>query len=542
MQPRHAVAAGHKLVAEAAARALASGGTAVDACVAGALAACAAEPGLAGLFGGGVLLVREPSGRARLLDFSAQAPARRRADRAPSFRAATAAPDAAHPARALRLGAATIAAPCVAPGLAEAHARLGRLPFAELAAPAIEAARAAPLSAFQAGLLARHAQVFAADPAARALYRPDPDRALRPGEPLRNPALADLLEVFAAEGARFMAEGEPAAMLAELASAGGHLTREDIAGCAPLWRDPTRTRRGAMRLTLPGAPSAQGMAEGWALDLLAPPAPGARPRPADPVALGRALAAVSGPRLDALARSLSRPDPRPDPLPPVSDEAVAAWAALSPRDRAPTDAAAICAVDASGMAAVLMLANGPGCGLIVPGLGVMPNNLLGEIPVPPDAPEARETEFPEIWTPGRRLDGALLPVIVEWHDGTVAALAAAGGSDPDAGDEPRAALLAALSGLLDRGEALDLALAGPRVQAAAVHDPDAARSRPPTRARFEDAFGDPSRDALLSALPEAEPAPAESPAFGAMSGVRRAASGAVEAAVDPRREGASQVG
>ena len=66
----HAIAAGHRLTAEAAEAMLGEGGTAADAAVAAALTAMVAEPVLAGLLGGGFAMVRSPSTvETRLIDF-----------------------------------------------------------------------------------------------------------------------------------------------------------------------------------------------------------------------------------------------------------------------------------------------------------------------------------------------------------------------------------------------------------------------------------------------------------------------------------------
>ena len=82
-----AIAGGHRVTCEAAEDALRAGGTAVDAVIAGALAAMVAEPVLAGLLGGGFLMVRDPGGRAHLLDFFVQTPLQRRSISDLDFRA-----------------------------------------------------------------------------------------------------------------------------------------------------------------------------------------------------------------------------------------------------------------------------------------------------------------------------------------------------------------------------------------------------------------------------------------------------------------------
>ena len=56
---------------------------------------------------------------------------------------------------------------------------------------------------------------------------------------------------------------------------------------------------------------------------------------------------------------------------------------------------------------------------------------------------------------------------------------------------------------------------------------------------FEDRFPGAEREALLRAFPAARPWAQESLFFGGVHAVRRAANGAVEAAADPRRDGAA---
>ena len=67
---RGAIAAGHRLTAEAGAEILAEGGNAVDACIAAGFASWVAESTLTGPGGGGFMLVHHARDRTtRLLDF-----------------------------------------------------------------------------------------------------------------------------------------------------------------------------------------------------------------------------------------------------------------------------------------------------------------------------------------------------------------------------------------------------------------------------------------------------------------------------------------
>src|SRR2546422_7028568 len=72
---RGAIAAGHRLTAEAGAEILAEGGNAVDACVGAAFTSWVAESPLTGPGGGGFMLVHQAGdGRSRLFDFFTAVP------------------------------------------------------------------------------------------------------------------------------------------------------------------------------------------------------------------------------------------------------------------------------------------------------------------------------------------------------------------------------------------------------------------------------------------------------------------------------------
>ncbi|SFJ03039.1 gamma-glutamyltransferase [Albimonas pacifica] len=507
---RFAIAAGHVATAEAGAVALRAGGTAVDAVVAAALAACAAEPLLAGLFGGGFLAVREASGRSRMLDFFVQTPRRRLPEPERDLRAIEA--DFGDARQSFHIGAGAIATPGLVPGLAEAHARFGRIPMRELARPALEAAgRGLPFSAFQARVLQVIAPICRATPAARALFCPDGETLAVAGETLANPALADAIDAFAQEGPRLFQEGEIARALAGIAAEGGHLTIEDLAAYRPAWREPLQAERGAARLSLNPGPALGGTLVALALRLA----------PADASALdwAHALATVAKARAEAEAQAGG------DVLARLGEATAEGLRALAARPRSERGTTHVSAVDASGMAAALTLSNGEGCGLVVPGTGTMANNMLGEADLLPRGLDGWRTDV--------RLASMMAPTAMAWPDGSVAALGS-GGSN-----RIRSAMAQAIARLADRGEALDRAIEAPRLHvehAPPAGDPDAP---PGPSIDFEDRFPGAEREALTRAFPAARPWAQESLFFGGVHAVRRSRSGVVEAAADPRRDGAA---
>jgi gamma-glutamyltranspeptidase/glutathione hydrolase len=133
---RGAVAAGNRHTAEAAAWALAQGGTAVDAVVAAALAAFVAEGPLTGPAGGGFFLVRAAGAEPTLLDCFFAVPSR---PQEPMDEVLIDFGDAS--TQLFHVGEASVAVPGLVAGLAEAHGRYGRLSWAALFEPALGLAR-----------------------------------------------------------------------------------------------------------------------------------------------------------------------------------------------------------------------------------------------------------------------------------------------------------------------------------------------------------------------------------------------------------------
>jgi len=499
-----AIAAGHHLTAETAAEVLRAGGTAVDAAIAGAMMAMVAEPVLANLLGGGFLMVREPGGAAHLLDFFVQTPGRKLAPDDLDFRAITAHFGTA--TQEFHIGAGTVGVPGVAPGLAEANARFGRVPLRDLAAPACAAARkGVTITSYQARLSRIIAAILDASPEVRALFC-ECGVPLDAGAVWRNPELADVLETFAAEGPRFVTEGEVAGALLSVCADGGHLRTEDLKAYRPEWRQPLSCRRGDARIRLNPPPSLGGALIAFALQMAT--------RSPAPAAIVRALEATAKARIESGLDD----GPEAAALHLLDPDLVARYRAeIAGQAAATRGTTHISVIDRDGMGAALTLSNGEGCGLIAPGTGMMPNNMMGEADLLPGG-------F-HVWQPGRRLSSMMAPLTIDWQDGRMEMLGS-GGSN-----RIRSALAQVLVDLIDNGAHLADAIERPRVHV------ESGTPGEPVAVDFEDLGGDAMRDAILSAYPQARPWPERSMFFGGVHAVQRTASGDLTAAGDPRRAG-----
>ena len=252
--PRGIVVSPERHATEVGVEVLRSGGNAVDAAVAAAVALAVTYPRAGNLTGGGFLLYREPGGQVYALDFREVAP---RALTGAMLLDGEGKPDAGK----TRGSGLAVAVPATVHGLAEAQGRWGTRPFAAMVRPAIPLAeRGVPLTRGEAAVLEEERAKILRDPAARAVVAPGGEP-LREGEPLVQRDLAKTLRALARQGPRAFTEGPIAEAIVEAARRrGGVLTREDLAGYRPVLREPlVGTYRGLKVTTFP-PPSAGGIA------------------------------------------------------------------------------------------------------------------------------------------------------------------------------------------------------------------------------------------------------------------------------------------
>ncbi len=256
-----ALAAPHAAATEAGRAAFEDGGTAVDA----ALAACATltvvYPHMCALGGDAIALVHAPDGTVTSVNGSGAAPAALDAAR---VRAAL----ERDPAPVTRTGMPVRGPDTVTvPGVLAAWETLrqlgGALPLARLLRPAIGfAADGCPVARSLAATLAWEPELFAADPGLRAIYfRRHHGAGLAPleeGDVYRQPALAASLETIAAHGVHTFYQGELGARYAAgLRAAGSLMTSDDLVAHATEVTAPLREEAfGHDVLTAP--PNSQG--------------------------------------------------------------------------------------------------------------------------------------------------------------------------------------------------------------------------------------------------------------------------------------------
>jgi gamma-glutamyltranspeptidase/glutathione hydrolase len=257
------VATAHPLATAAAVQILKDGGNAVDAAVAASFAIGVVRPQSTGIGGGGFLLsYTAKAHQVEVVDFRERAPKGATRD---MFLDAKGEPAAYRhgnvtlPEASVN-GPLAVGIPGVVAGLVETQGKRGRLPLAKVMAPAIALARDGfPVYPDLADAIVERREMLAAFPASAAIYLPG-GKPLAAGERLVQKDLAATLESIATHGEKDFYAGVVARQIADaVQSAGGILTREDLANYKVLHRQPvTGAYRGHRIVSMP-PPSSGGV-------------------------------------------------------------------------------------------------------------------------------------------------------------------------------------------------------------------------------------------------------------------------------------------
>ena len=250
--PGYAVASAHPLATDAGIEILGQGGNAFDAAVAVSAALGVVEPYSSGIGGGGFwLLHRQRDGLDTMVDGREKAPQA-------ASREMYQDKDGHAIADLSRNGAIAGGIPGTPAALDLIAAKYGRLGLAKDLAPAIRLARDGfPLDQRFADNIAAEGQRFS--PAAQALLLPN-GVPLKKGELLRQPDLAAVLQRMAEQGRAGFYGGATAQALVDGVRAGGGIwTLADLAGYDAVQRKPLTVRFQGYRIVMAPPPSAGGV-------------------------------------------------------------------------------------------------------------------------------------------------------------------------------------------------------------------------------------------------------------------------------------------
>jgi gamma-glutamyltranspeptidase/glutathione hydrolase len=461
---------------------LAQGGNAVDAAVAATFATFISEYTLSAPGGGGFALVHDaPSGASRLLDFFSTGPGLGR-DRQPrpheiDFQEITV--DYGPSRQHFYVGRGAVAVPGNIAGLCSLAKEAGRLPLPVLLEPAIRLAReGCPISDIQAFIGGLIEPILLLTPECAAIFG-RPEGGLRPaGALVRMPALAGTLEALGREGPRLFYRGDVAqAILADQQANGGLLTADDLARFRVRRYRPLASRFRQFDVLTNPPPSRGGLLITFTLRLLdafdLSPAGFGSPRHLE--LLAEAMRVTHLARRELEAQNLL---PRQQAARLLGPATVARWQgvlrellqrpvaerALDTVQPAMPNTTQISVMDEDGLVVSLTTSGGEGAGFIVPGTGVILNNMLGEADLHPQGFHKSP--------PGQRIPSMMAPTVV-LDDGQPALALGSGGAN-----RIRSAIVQVLLNSLAGQMSLAQAVAAPRIhfeegmmQVEAGHDP-----------------------------------------------------------------------
>lgn len=439
-----AVAAGHSVTADTAAEVLRAGGNAFDAAVAAFFAACVCEPVLASLGGGGFLLARDGSGRTKVFDFFTHTPLQKRVTQAVDFYPVTV--DFGSAQQEFHIGLGSCATPGAVRGMYTVHRELGQVPLKELIQPAMALARdGVEFNHFQAYLLRLVSPIYSTVSALPLFSSPaDRQRLIAPGDTSKNVELAEVLEALVSEGEDLFYRGEIARDIVRLCEDRGHLKYEDLVEYQTIIRDALSMDYRGNRFYTNPPPSAGGILINFGLNLL---------KHIDLKQSGygsyehirtltEILLRTSAARVEHFAKGPHQGLLNEDLLEIYRRE-------IYHKTSAYKGTTHISVIDGQRNIAAMTVSNGEGCGELVPGTGIMLNNMLGEEDLNPGGFHR--------WSTNERMSSMMAPSILQDEQGGLTALGS-GGSN-----RIRTAILQVVSNITDFDLALEPAIRQPRI-------------------------------------------------------------------------------
>ena len=435
--PAAAVATAHPLATEAGFEILSAGGNAFDAAVAVTAALGVVEPAGSGLGGGGFwLLHRAADGYQTMLDGREMAPGAARRDMYLDGRGDVVAGLSVD-------GPLAAGIPGIPAAIAHLATRYGRLPLQVTLAPAIRLAREGfPVDDSYRRMVRFRLEALRRSPAAAAIFLQD-GRVPEAGFVLRQPELANTLQIIAARGAAGFYAGEVANRLVRgVRQGGGIWSVEDLKAYRVVERRPIRGRYGEVTVVSAAPPSSGGIALLTMLNILGQYELERLDRASRIHLMVEAMRRAYRDR----AQYLGDPDFVTIPVRRLLSPLYAAGLAASirldratPSDSLPgavqqqggTDTTHFSILDREGnrVAATLSINYPFGSGFVVPGTGVLLNDEMDDFSAKPGVPNLYGLVGAEANSiaPGKRPLSSMTPTFLESRHG-VAILGTPGGS------------------------------------------------------------------------------------------------------------------
>ncbi|KJH71280.1 gamma-glutamyltransferase [Aliterella atlantica] len=440
---RGVVAAGNQKTAAAGIEMLQQGGNAFDAAVAAILASFVTESTLTSAAGGGFLLAHTQANEHILFDFFSQTPQSKQVNNLNFYPVEINFGDAV---QEFHIGLGSMAVPGNIGGVFHVHQKLGRLPFHVVAEPAIHyASKGVEIQKFQYYSANILEPIISASSEMLQIYAPN-GQMLAPGETLFMPYFADTLAYLTQKGVKEFYQGEIAHQLVkDCQEYGGYLTLSDLKNYQVIERKPLIVDYKQNTFLTNPPPSSGGILIAFALELLAN---------VDFTniefgstkhlqILQKVMQLTNIARKDRYNTNIYQQDIEKSFL---SSEHINIYTQQLNKWGSTTH---ISVIDAEGNAASTTTSHGEGCGYVIPGTGIMMNNMLGEEDLNPHG-------FHQ-WQEDVRISSMMSPTIVLKNNQPEIVLGS-GGSN-----RIRTAILQVISNIIDFKMPVDMAVNSPRI-------------------------------------------------------------------------------
>ena len=402
------IAGGHKETVDSAKNVLKDGGNAFDAAIAGIFSSFVCEYLYTGAAGGGAMLACKNNEDPVLFDFFVETPKIEK-ERVSDFEKIIA--DFGETKQAFHVGWGSVGVPGILPGLIHIHKKLGVLPFRVLVEQAVETGKnGAKVSKNQEYLTEVLRPVISTSKEIKNLFLKN-EKFLKYGDKFYNKKLSSFLSFFLHEDPESFYKNEVCPLFHKAFSRGGIISLSDLQNYEVKERKPLSMKYKQHTIFINPPPSTGGQKILAGLNALI------NERVVGPYELERALLAAS----KINNRTASK---------------VGSTTHLS-------------IVDKENNVVSVTTTNGCGSGRMVPGTGIMPNNMLGEKHLNPGG-------F-HVWKKQSRIPSNISPTILFRERKPVVALGSAGSS------RIISAILCSLSNMVNNKMDLVSAIESPRI-------------------------------------------------------------------------------
>ncbi|MCS5614579.1 MAG: gamma-glutamyltransferase [Candidatus Marinimicrobia bacterium] len=397
------IAAGDKTTVNAAMEILKDGGNAFDAAVCAVFTSMTSEYTLTGACGGGVMLAYPKESEPIVFDFFVHTPEIQSVKNLDFFRIAV---DFGPATQFFHIGKGSVAVPGNTIGLLHIHSRLGSLPLSRVLEPAIRTAKSgAIINNAHEYLFKILDPILSHTKTGETLFKPNGKR-IKAGERFSNPDFANFLEQIIVEGSNFIYNGDLTENIDDFMGNGGLLTRKDLSNYEVIERTPLKIDFNGKTIITNPMPSPGGTLIAFALKIISWKFPGEE---IDNRLLTLVMRLVQTARSEIISAK-NKKNSLAEILSPsyfkryldLFDSKISVKLNKEKPGSGSTTHMSI--IDSQGNAASVTTTNGEGCGYIIPGTGIMMNNILGE--------EDLNLDGFHNWETTKRMETMMSPTIV----------------------------------------------------------------------------------------------------------------------------------